>query len=344
MSSANRRLPLLIVAAVAALAWPATVGAAQSPVKVSIQSPAAGATVYGSTTISGSATSKFPITAVSVAVDAGAYQPANITAGTCCWTYSLNTNNLSDGAHTLRAKATDTHGNVGQASESLNVSNAPPTVAISSPAAGAGVSGTITVSGTAASQIGLTSVVVRLDNSSPGTTATGTTAWTATVDTTQYGDGSHTISATATDVAGHWTTSSVTVTFSNPLLATYQSPWWVTPNPGWVSSVNETMTWAGDQNQSSRLPTGTIVFSVNDTQAPSDSNPSDTCTQNASTGYWTCSHVIATPDLQLATNPAGWSLHYAFNLGSPYPATDTFTISYSGDGFFAASSAVAQNT
>jgi Big-like domain-containing protein len=338
------RRALCAALGLAALAWPATAAAGQSVVKVSIQSPAAGATLYGTATVSGSATSKFPITSVAVAVDAGAYQPANTSAGTCCWTYSLNTNALSNGSHTLRAKATDSHGNVGQTSIAVTVNNAPPTVTIGSPAAGASVAGVVTVSGTAASQIGVTSVVVRLDNGSPGTTAAGTTNWSASLDTTQFGDGSHTIAATATDVAGHSTTASVSVTFANPLIKTYQSPWWVTPNPGWVSTVNETMMWDGDQNQSSRLPTGTINFSVNDTTAPVDTNPNDACSQSASSGYWSCSHAIATTDLQWAPNAGGWSVHYAFNFQSPYPATDTFTISYSGDGFFAASSAAAQNT
>jgi hypothetical protein len=57
---------------------------------------------------------------VQVSVDGGAYQVAQ---GTSSWSYALDTTALSDGSHTLTARATDTSGNVSTTSESVTVQN-----------------------------------------------------------------------------------------------------------------------------------------------------------------------------------------------------------------------------
>jgi hypothetical protein len=78
----------------------------------------------------------------------------------------------------------------------------PPTVSITSPASGTTVSGNVTVSGTASDNVGVTAVQVRVDSGS-FSNATGTNNWTFGINTKTLSDGSHTVSAQATDAAGN---------------------------------------------------------------------------------------------------------------------------------------------
>jgi phosphatidylinositol-3-phosphatase len=89
-----------------------------------------------------------------------------------------------------------------------------PQVSIAQPASNSSVSGTLTVSGTAADSAGITQVQVSVDNGAPQL-ATGTTSWTASINTSSLTNGTHTISVQATDADGNVGTASVTVTVSN---------------------------------------------------------------------------------------------------------------------------------
>lgn len=126
-------------------------------------------------------------------------------------------------------------------------------------------------------------------------------------------------------------TASPTPSPTAALLNTYMTPWYLADSTGNVSVVNATMTWDGDTNQSSPLPTGTLTATVYDSTCPT-------------TGC-IYTHTITSSDFQWAfTGTWSWSLHYAFSLGTEYPPTDTFWLSYSGDGIYAGSSAQATNT
>ena len=93
----------------------------------------------------------------------------------------------------------------------------PPTASITSPAGGATVSGTTSVSATAADNIGVAGVQFKLDGAALGaeeTSAPYSVGW----DTTAASNGSHTLTALARDAAGNQTTSvAVTVTVANAL-------------------------------------------------------------------------------------------------------------------------------
>src|SRR5881398_2309522 len=78
-----------------------------APPTVSISNPASGATLSGTTTVSGVASDGLPMTSVQLSVDGGAFSNAS---GTINWSFSLNTNSLSNGAHTLTAKVNDSAG------------------------------------------------------------------------------------------------------------------------------------------------------------------------------------------------------------------------------------------
>src|SRR5207245_337512 len=71
---------------------------------VSISSPSNGATVSGTTTVSGVASDGLAITSVQLSVDGGAFANAS---GTTNWSFSLNTNSFSNGSHTLSATVSD---------------------------------------------------------------------------------------------------------------------------------------------------------------------------------------------------------------------------------------------
>jgi hypothetical protein len=90
-----------------------------------------------------------------------------------------------------------------------------PTVALTAPAAGSNVSGTVTVTASAADNVGVAGVQFQLDGAPLGsedTAAPYSIAW----DTTTVGPGSHTLAAIARDSAGNRTTSaSVMVTVAN---------------------------------------------------------------------------------------------------------------------------------
>src|SRR5206468_3703487 len=92
----------------------------------------------------------------------------------------------------------------------------PPTVSITSPAAGSTVSATITVSGNASDNVGVVGVQFKLDGANLGaedTAAPYSVSWNTTTAT----NGSHTLTAIARDAAGNSTTSpAVTVSVTNP--------------------------------------------------------------------------------------------------------------------------------
>ena len=119
-----------------------TVVAAAAP-SVSISSPANGATVSGTIVVSGVASDGISMSSVQVSVDGGAFANAS---GTSSWSFSLNTNSLSNGAHTLSAKLTDTSG--GSATSSLvdvivnNSSTSTDCTLYASPSGSSGNSGT----------------------------------------------------------------------------------------------------------------------------------------------------------------------------------------------------------
>jgi thermolysin len=91
----------------------------------------------------------------------------------------------------------------------------PPSVSITNPFEGATVSGTVSVAADASDDNGVSQVEFFVDGGSIGVDSDGSDGWSASWDTTAYAEGSHTISATATDTAGQTATDSISVTVSN---------------------------------------------------------------------------------------------------------------------------------
>jgi len=189
-----------------------------TPPTVSITSPTAGSTVSGTVAISAMASDNVGVTKVDFLVDGALLSSDTTSPYSATW----NTTTAANGSHTLTAKAFDAANNqTTSAPVGVTVNNAPPppdttppTVSITSPAAGATVSGTITISATASDNVGVTKVDFLVDGAllSTDTTAPYSAPWNTTTAT----NGSHTLSARAFDAANNQTTSApVGVTVSN---------------------------------------------------------------------------------------------------------------------------------
>jgi hypothetical protein len=182
---------------------------------VSISAPAGGATVSGTLNVSATASDNVGVVGVQFKLD-GVNLGAEDT--TSPYSTSWNTTTASNGSHTLTAVARDAAGNTTtSAVVTVAVSNdtTDPTVAISAPAGGATVSGTLNVTATASDNIGVVGVQFKLDGVNLGAEDT-TSPYSVSWNTTTAVNGSHSLTAVARDAAGNTTTSTaVTVTVSN---------------------------------------------------------------------------------------------------------------------------------
>ena len=174
-----------------------------TPPMVSITSPASGATLAGTAAVVANAQDNLSVASVQFKVDGTNSGPSLTTPP---YSYSLNTNSLSNGNHTLTATATDAAGNTASSAAVpfvvSNSSTAPPVVSITAPSSGATVSGTTTVTASATSSIGVASVQFQLDGAnvgSPVTAAPYSYSW----DTTKSSNGSHTLKAIAKEHGGN---------------------------------------------------------------------------------------------------------------------------------------------
>jgi hypothetical protein len=90
----------------------------------------------------------------------------------------------------------------------------PPTIAVLTPTNGATIAGNFQISGTSSDTVAVQSVQVQLDNGT-WTTATGTSNWSLTLNSSNFLNGPHVINALATDTSGNVSNNSVIVWFIN---------------------------------------------------------------------------------------------------------------------------------
>ena len=184
---------------------------------VTITNPTEGTTVSGVVQVRATASDDYGITRVEF-FD-GATDLGTDTNGADGWSASWDTAGTGEGPYTITATATDSIGQTSSDSNGVTVDNTPPAVSISSPAAGATVSGTTTVTADATDTVGVASVQFFDGASAIGTDASATGGWSVPWDTLQAGNGSHDLTAIATDLAGNTAISApVQVTVDDPLL------------------------------------------------------------------------------------------------------------------------------
>jgi hypothetical protein len=190
-----------------------------TPPSVSISSPAAGVTVSGTTTISASASDNVGVTRVEFLVDGVLLSSDTSSPYSASW----NTTSATNASHSLTARAFDAANNqTASAAVSVTVSNAAPpppdttapSVSITSPAGGATLSGTTTISASASDNVAVTRVEFLVDGVllSSDTTSPYSVSWNTTTAT----NAAHSLTARAFDAANNQTTSgAVSVTVSN---------------------------------------------------------------------------------------------------------------------------------
>jgi len=198
----------------------------------------------GGGTVSGTASTPAPFSIVSgspfTLVGLGATQTVAVRfTPTASATATANANFTADGdtiSRIVTGSATDT---------------TPPTVSITAPAAGATITGAITVTATATDNVGVVGVQFKLDGANLGSQVT-TTPYSVSWTTTSATNGSHTLTAVARDAAGNQTTSSgVSVTVGNgtaPLISSVSTVA--------ISSSGATITWTTDKASDSQIDYG----------------------------------------------------------------------------------------
>lgn len=183
---------------------------------VTITAPANGATLAGVITVSATAADDTAVAGVQFLLDGMPYGSEDTTAP---YSTSWDTNTAATGSHTLAAIARDSAGNTTTSSAvSVTVNNTDltaPSVAITSPANGTTVSGTVSVAATASDNVGVAGVQFRLDGVALGSEDTAS-PYNVSWNTTTATNGTHQLTAVARDATGNTTVSAViTVTVNN---------------------------------------------------------------------------------------------------------------------------------
>ena len=186
-------------------------GSSNAPA-VTITSPASGAAVSGTITV----TTSVSANTISVQLKADG---ANVGAAVASAPFplSLDTTTLANGNHSLTAVASDSAGQTTtSAAVSIKVSNTsgtPPSVSITSPSSGATVSGTIAVTTNVSANT--ISVQLKADGANVGAAVTSA-PFSLSLNTTTLANGSHTLTAVASDAAGQTAASAaVSILVSN---------------------------------------------------------------------------------------------------------------------------------
>ncbi len=186
-----------------------------TPPTVSFTSPASGATVSGTVSVTGTATDNVGVTKVEFYE--GTVKLSTDTAAP--YSFSWGTTTGPNGSRTLTLKAYDAMNNVGTATRTVNVNNdtTPPTVALTAPADGATLTGTVIFSATASDNTAVSRVAFFVGTSQVGTDSSAPYSY--SYSTRSQANGAKVITAKAYDMAGNVATSqAVSVTFDNDLI------------------------------------------------------------------------------------------------------------------------------
>lgn len=186
-----------------------------------------------------------------------------------------------------------------------------PSVSITALTSGATVSGTTTITASASDNVGVASVQFKLDGSNLGSADTAS-PYTANWDTTGVGNGTHSLTAVATDTSGNTTTSSpISVTVSNSSgTGGDTTPPTTTISSGPASSSTSTSASFSFSGTDNVTPAGSLTF-----QCSLDSAAYSSCSSPKTYSSLTIgSHTFSVK----ATDAAGNT--------DPTPATQTWTV------------------
>ena len=231
-----------------------TVSNDTAPPTVTITSPPAGATVTALASVTASAADDVAVAGVQFFVDGAMLGVEDTTAP---YSIGWDTNTASNGPHTLTAVARDTAGKLTTSApvsvtvENVHSDTTPPAVAITSPASGATVTASVTITADASDNVAVSGVRFLLDGAPLGaedTAAPYSAAW----DTATATNGSHSLTAIARDSAGNTTVSAaVSVTVSNTQGETTtrfedsSAEIVYTPAGAWMERYTDARGWSG---------------------------------------------------------------------------------------------------
>lgn len=189
-----------------------------TPPIVAITAPAANSAITTTTTATVNATDDVAVAKVEYYID-GVLKSTDTALP---YTYSLDPAVIGLGSHQLTARAYDAAGNAATSSAlPFTVPDAvKPVVNLTSPAAGATISGTVALSATATDNVGVTKVEFYVDNVVKATVTTGAAnVFTSSLSTSSLTNASHVVLAKAYDAAGNIQLSPAnTVTVNNPVV------------------------------------------------------------------------------------------------------------------------------
>jgi hypothetical protein len=181
---------------------------------VSITAPANNATVSGNTSVTANANDNVGVSKVEFYEDGALLSATNVAP----YIYNWNSTTVTDGTHTLYAKAYDASGYIGLSSNvTVTVRNdiTVPTVSISSPSNSAVVSGTVSVNAAASDNVAVAKVEFYLNGALQATDTSS--PYSFSWNTTSVANGSYTLSTKAYDAAGNiGSSANVSVTVNNP--------------------------------------------------------------------------------------------------------------------------------
>lgn len=157
--------------------------------------------------------------------------------------------------------AYDAAGNVSvqsaKASATTPAGSANPTVSITAPTSGAGLAGTVAVSAIATDGVGIASVQLQVDATSPvpltGPGPVYSTSW----NTATVANGLHTLTVVATDAAGLTATNSISLSVNNS--TGMQEPLISGVSVNSITSSGATVVWTTDENSTSQVQYGRTV-------------------------------------------------------------------------------------
>ncbi len=201
------------------------ISSSDAPPTVTLTAPAQGAVVSGAS-VAVSATASDDLGVSQVRFFDGATLLGTDSDGSNGWSTTWNTTGVADGSHTITATATDTSGQNASDSHDVTVDNVdnPPSVTITTPADGSLVNSTsVPIQANASDDKGVTQVEFFADGNSLGADSDGSNGWASPVNAS-FGDGPHTVAATATDTVSHTTsdTNSLTVDTTGPTISISQ--------------------------------------------------------------------------------------------------------------------------
>ncbi|WPB73030.1 Ig-like domain-containing protein [Archangium violaceum] len=244
-----------------------------TPPSASLTAPAAGSTLKGTVTLPVSAADDFGVARVDF------YAGSTLVGSDSSPPFSLawDTRTMPNGTYALSVVAFDAAGlsSSGEPAVNVTLNNdlIPPTVSLTAPAAGATITGTITLSATASDNVGVTKVEFYDDSTLLGsdTTSPYSLSW----NSRNGPNGSHTLTARALDAEGNITTSApVTVTTDNdltPPLVTLTDP---TEGAIIIGTITITATATDDRGMNK------VEFYANTTLMCTDTSAPYSCTYN----------------------------------------------------------------